>query len=408
MTSVSLIGQWEDECRKHAPGLKVGRYHPSSGKYIMYKDLHELDVVVSSSTFDWRTNITDNFEFHRVVVDEAHLFASASASHYKANAKVSAVTATPCVSSVSQLTRQMSFLSGGQVFRNRHVIQSAVNQFDRLNRRSTAFRKKQAFYTLLDALKPCMIRHTKSQRIHGSAALALPASTTTAVYHDMTPKERGRFAHAHVGRFTLQNMIRGGAKTLTLEKCFTFRMKQIDQEEGAGLIKVKTLVKDLREMHRSEPDFRVVVFTQSLQMHKFVVKALRREGLNTFEFNGSTSATSRDKAIRCFQNEVDENPAVFVITLRAGNVGITLTAASRVYLMEPSLDPAAEVQAAGRIHRLGQTKQVQVKKLVFRDCVESNVVKLHKEIAAGRVSVSDGFFPPKAVKILAKNIQTKH
>lgn len=75
--------------------------------------------------------------------------------------------------------------------------------------------------------------------------------------------------------------------------------------------------------------------------------------------------------------------------------------------MEPSLDPAAEIQAAGRIHRLGQTKAVQVKKFVFRNCVESNIVDLHKEIAAGHVSVSDGFFPPAAVKILARNIRTK-
>ena len=88
--------------------------------------------------------------------------------------------------------------------------------------------------------------------------------------------------------------------------------------------------------------------------------------------------------------------------------GITLTAASAVYLIEPSLDPSAEVQAAGRIHRLGQTKAVQVKKLVFRNCIESNIVDLHKEIAAGRITVSDGFFPPEAVKILVKNIRTKY
>lgn len=82
----------------------------------------------------------------------------------------------------------------------------------------------------------------------------------------------------------------------------------------------------------------------------------------------------RDLAIRSFQSEVDTRPAVFVITLRSGNV------ASRVYLMEPSL---AEVQAAGCIHRLGQTKQVQVKKLVFCNSMECNIVvfspKLHTE-----------------------------
>ena len=222
---------------------------------------------------------------------------------------------------------------------------------------------------------------------------------------DMTPQERNIFAHAHVSTGVLNNMKREGAKTLTLEKCFTFRMKEITPEQAAGLTKIKMLVDDLRQMRRVEPSFRVVVFTQSLKLHDFIVKSLRREQLNTLEFNGSAVATKRDAAIRKFQSESDRQPAVFVITLRSGNVGITLTAASRVYLMEPSMDPAAEVQAAGRIHRLGQNKPVQVKKFVFRNCVESNIVELHKEIAASRIFISDGFFPPEAIKILAKNIR---
>jgi len=417
MTSVSLIGQWEDECRKHAPGLKVGRYHPSSGKRISYADLCRLDVVVSTSTFRWDKQITDNYRFHRVVVDESHLFstAPASAKIEMAMTKVSdikwCVTATPCVSSISDLFTQLSFLSGGYGssgtrFCHKDSINSAIGQFCQPKYASQAT-KKQGFYGLVDVMKQCMIRHTKSQRIRGSEALALPASTTTTVFLDMTPQERTRFARANVSLKTLRKMVRTGAKTLTLERCFTFRMKDLDAEQGQRLTKVRTLVEDLRQLRVVEPSFRVVVFTQSLQMHKFIVKALRHEGLNTFEFSGSTAATKRDEAIRKFQNEADEKPSVFVITLRAGNVGITLTAASRVYLMEPSLDPAAEVQAAGRIHRLGQTKAVEVKKMVFRQCIESNIVDLHKEIVAGRISVSDGFFPPKAIKVLAKNIQTK-
>lgn len=420
MTSVSLIGQWQDECQKHAPGLKVGRYHPSSGLHIVATDLSHLDVVVSSSTFNWSQQITDNVKFHRVVVDESHLLATApsSAKIDHAIAKQSdlkwCITATPCVSSATNLNRQLAFLSGGygpeRRFWNHSDIHSAIAQFcgvSKKHRVSPAL-EKQAFYGLVDVLKQCMIRHTKSQRIRGSEALALPASTTNTVFLDMTPKERTRFAHAHVSTGTLQAMKQNGAKSLTLEKAFTFRMKDIvEPKEQVGLTKVKTLVEDLRLLRLQEPSFRVVIFTQSLKMHKFLVTALRREGLNTFEFNGLTAATKRDNAIREFQSKSDERPAVFVITLRSGNVGITLTAASQVYLMEPSLDPAAEVQAAGHIHCLGQTKAVQVKKLVFRNCIESNIVDLHREIAAGRISVSDGFYPPKAMKILTKNVCTK-
>lgn len=108
-----------------------------------------------------------------------------------------------------------------------------------------------------------------------------------------------------------------------------------------------------------------VVFTAYTNTHAAVVRALRDDGLVTIEFSGSTGPVKRDEAIREFQRGLDAASAsvagggaaakpracVFVITTRAGNVGITLTAASRVYLMEPALDPAVEMQAAGRIHR---------------------------------------------------------
>ena len=93
---------------------------------------------------------------------------------------------------------------------------------------------------------------------------------------------------------------------------------------------------------------------------------------------------------------------VFVITMRTGAVGITLTAASTVYLMEPSLDPGTEMQAAGRIHRLGQTKKVLVKRFVFRNTIEEMVCVAHKKIADGEVAITDSVFPADLVKLLTE------
>jgi SNF2 family DNA or RNA helicase len=367
-------------------------------------DLCDLDVIISSSTFCWDGQITNNFSFHRVVVDESHLFSTSpsSARIDFATDKYSkfkwCVTATPCVSSVRDLEKQLHFLNHGGRFSHHASLLASIQQYDRA--RGDDSLMKQAFYGLVDEMKQCMIRHTKSQRIQGSEALALPESTTTTVFLDMTPQEREHFAVAIDSREQLQNMLRFGAKTLQVERCLTFHTR-------GGHTKIKALVEDLNLFRRSDPSFRVLVFTQSLAMHNNIVEALKHEAVKTFQFTGSTEPNKRDIAIRDFQSRTDTSPAVFVITLRSGNVGITLHSASRVYLMEPSLDPAAEVQAAGRIHRLGQTKAVQVKKLVFRDCIESNIVNLHKEIAAGRISISEGFFPGEAIKILVKNIRIR-
>ena len=110
----------------------------------------------------------------------------------------------------------------------------------------------------------------------------------------------------------------------------------------------------------------------------------------------------RDEAIRNFQRGGTNRPSVFVITLRSGNVGITLTAASRVYLLEPCLDPATEVQAAGRIHRLGQDKPCHVVKFAFKNSYEANILKLHEKIGKGKLQIVDGRVEKKALEILAK------
>jgi SNF2 family DNA or RNA helicase len=92
---------------------------------------------------------------------------------------------------------------------------------------------------------------------------------------------------------------------------------------------------------------------------------------------------------------------MLVIMIKTGNVGLMLTAASRVYLMETALDPAVEVQAVGRIHCLGQTKAVQVKRLVFRNSYEHNIVKLHTKLLSGEIKLNVLVVPAEAVQILA-------
>ena len=74
-------------------------------------------------------------------------------------------------------------------------------------------------------------------------------------------------------------------------------------------------------------------------------------------------------------------------------------------MLEPCLDPATEVQAAGRIHRLGQDKPCHVVKFAFKNSYEANILKLHREILAGRMELVDGFVPHEAMKILAAGIR---
>mmetsp|Transcript_4648 Transcript_4648/g.10520 ORF Transcript_4648/g.10520 Transcript_4648/m.10520 type:complete len:946 (-) Transcript_4648:127-2964(-) len=440
LTSVSLIGQWEDEVKKHAPGLVVRTFHKSRTKKkenICLSDqrhissLNDVDVIISTSTFSWPSNITSCCEFHRVVHDESHLFGSASAKTGNANEIISprrwGVTATPADSSSKDLESQMLFILGSESASGFSLLNETIGNFHRQPSETTCTR-------LVDLLKTYMVRHTKSQRINGAEALALPPSTTSTIMLTMSREEDRAFNHINSSRSNLLTHVINGVHKFTAERAFNPQMSKFlrsgehnDLSEVASsktnrstgvtkekrryiperLTKIEALRKDLAEHNRTEPKLRAVVFTQHLDVHDACVRGLEKDGFSVYQFTGSTDSCKRDAAIRDFQNTATRKPAVFIVTLRSGNVGITLTAASRVYLLEPALDPAVEVQAAGRIHRLGQTKNCHVVKFAFNNSYESNTIELHKKIVAGNVSIVDGFVPPEAMKILAKGLRFK-
>jgi superfamily II DNA/RNA helicase len=163
--------------------------------------------------------------------------------------------------------------------------------------------------------------------------------------------------------------------------------------------KVELLKKDLQELLAREPNMRAVVYSQFLEQLEFAHEAVKSLGLKTYVINGSKTADQRDKAIREFQSLATAGPAVLLVTLKAGSVGITLHAASHVFLLEPFIDPATEVQAAGRIHRLGQTKRVGVTKYVFEDSCEANVLKLHEKVHAGELEYTSGILSRDALLV---------
>ena len=174
--------------------------------------------------------------------------------------------------------------------------------------------------------------------------------------------------------------------------------------------KLRALRDDLRQLRAQDPQSSCVIFTHHREMHSEIVKMLKgepspRAGSNhpitVYEMDGSTEAAKRHEAVREFQFRGKATGAkVLVVTLRIGAVGMTLTEAHRVYLMEPAFNPAVEVQAAGRIHRLGQSKSVLIKRFAFRSSLDAQIIKLHTAIAAGRIVVQDGVFPASGVKLL--------
>lgn len=124
---------------------------------------------------------------------------------------------------------------------------------------------------------------------------------------------------------------------------------------------------------------RSVVFSQFTSYLDLVEAALAGEGFVTGRLDGKTSAKRRGEVLRAFQSSSASSPTVLLVSLKAGGVGLNLTAASRVHLLDPWWNPSVEEQAMDRVHRLGQTRAVHIYRYTVQDSIEERMLALQEQ-----------------------------
>jgi non-specific serine/threonine protein kinase len=147
-----------------------------------------------------------------------------------------------------------------------------------------------------------------------------------------------------------------------------------------------------REITENISNHKALIFSQFLGMLSLIKDKMKELGVDYEYFDGSTSAPDREKAIQRFQN--DENCRVFLISLKAGGVGLNLTAADYVYIVDPWWNPAVEQQAIDRTHRIGQTKNIFAYRMICKDTVEDKILKLQEKkraLAKDLITDDEGF-----------------
>jgi non-specific serine/threonine protein kinase len=132
-----------------------------------------------------------------------------------------------------------------------------------------------------------------------------------------------------------------------------------------------------REITENISNHKALVFSQFLGMLALIRAKLDELGVKYEYFDGSTSAPDREKAIQSFQN--DDTVRVFLISLKAGGVGLNLTAADYVYIVDPWWNPAVEQQAIDRTHRIGQTKNIFAYRMICKDTIEDKILQLQEK-----------------------------
>ncbi|XP_078266571.1 helicase-like transcription factor isoform X3 [Rhinoraja longicauda] len=151
------------------------------------------------------------------------------------------------------------------------------------------------------------------------------------------------------------------------------------QQAWVSSSKVDALMHSLIELRKQDPTIKCLVVSQFTTFLTLIETPLRQEGFSFSRLDGSMPQKRRVVAIESFQSIHPGSPTIMLLSLKAGGVGLNLTAASRVFLMDPAWNPAAEDQCFDRCHRLGQTRDVVITKFIVKDSVEENMMKIQSK-----------------------------
>jgi len=366
----SLIFNWQQECAKFTPELKVLEY-VGLHRTRLRKKFSRADVILTTYG-TMRRDILHlrDVRFNYIVLDEAQAIKNAGSQVAKAARLLKsehriALTGTPIENHLNDLWSLFEFLNPGMLGR------ASIFKLQTSEAGDDESRK-----LLSQALRPFILRRTKREVARDlpdkveQTVLCNMGKQQEALYNELRDHYRGSL----MGMVRKQGLAR--SKIHVLEALLRLRQAAchpalLDQnriEESSAKLDVLTLqLQDLlAEGHKA------LVFSQFTSMLAIVKKHLDQRNIAYEYLDGQTR--NRKERIEHFQSAAD--CGVFLISLKAGGLGLNLTAADYVFLLDPWWNPAVEMQAIDRAHRLGQTRQVFAYRLICRNTVEEKIAEL--------------------------------
>ncbi|MCU0423217.1 MAG: DEAD/DEAH box helicase [Bacteroidia bacterium] len=388
----SLVYNWFNEARKFTPQLKVLIYTGIAREKNPQTFL-KYDLIISTyGTVRVDIDILSAFKFNYLILDESQSIKNAQSLSSKAVRKLNGthklvLTGTPIENSVTELWSQMAFINPGLVGN----LQSFTERFvSPIEKAKDQLRLQQ----LRAVIKPFVLRRTKDQ-----VAKELPEKIEQVVYSNMT--EQQAEAYETVKSF-YRNEILKSIQEVGLNKAqFTIlqgltKLRQIanhplltDANYSGQSGKFDELI--ARAETAKQEGHKVLIFSQFVKQLDLYKQYFNEKGWVYSYLDGSMSNEQRQAAVNKFQQgQVN----YFLISLKAGGVGLNLTEADYVFIIDPWWNPAVEQQAIDRSHRIGQTKTVFTYKFITKDTVEEKILALQqrkKELASSIITSEEGF-----------------
>ncbi|ODT98909.1 MAG: hypothetical protein ABS79_05165, partial [Planctomycetes bacterium SCN 63-9] len=371
----SLVFNWHQEAQKFTPRIRVLDY-TGPGRHALRAKFGEHDLIITTYG-TLRTDIAElnQIDFDYVVLDEAQAIKNAESQSAKAARLLKArhrlaISGTPIENHLGELWSLFEFLNPGMF--------GADSVFKKFSSGTGAGLDESERQLLAKALKPFILRRTKQQVVDD-----LPDKTEQTLYCDMDPEQRKLYdelrAHYRDALLRKDAAELDRSKIEVLEALLRLRQASchpgLISAEHAELpsAKLDMLIPSILEV--VEEGHKVLVFSQFTSFLAIVRERLEAEGLTYEYLDGRT----RNRAARVERFQTDESCPIFLISLKAGGLGLNLTAAEYVYLLDPWWNPAVEAQAIDRSHRIGQTQHVFAYRLICRNTVEEKILELQQK-----------------------------
>lgn len=372
----SVLHNWDAEIKRFRPSLRCNMYY---GPQRVLRD--DADVTLTSyALLRLDSDKLQKTQWDTLVLDEAQTIknpdSQVSQAAYALNARFAiAMTGTPVENRIEELWSQMHAINRG-FLGTRDDFDSYVAQPISLGHPGAAAR-------LRERIRPFVLRRKKSE-----VAAELPPRIDTVLWCELDDQERRVYESLRGASLTkVVEQLRAGSGTMAaLELLLRLRQAAchsalVPGQHADGSSKVSRLVEMLAQA--LQQGHKALVFSQWTSLLDRVEPLLQDQAIRFERLDGSTR--NRGEVVQRFQQTDDA--LVLLISLKAGGVGLNLTAADHVFLLDPWWNPAVEDQAADRAHRIGQRRSVMVYKLIAKDTVEEKILALqqHKRALAEAV-----------------------
>jgi len=377
----SLVHNWINELVRFTPSLTYYTHSgPSRTKNIA--DIIKYDVVIT--TYGIVRNDIDllkEVSFKYVILDESQAIKNPLSKIYRSSLLLKAahyltISGTPIENSLSDLWAQLNFLNRGMLGSIKSFDEEFIQPIEKNN-------DTQKEVLLKSLIEPFILRRTKEQ-----VAKDLPEISEQVIYCEMSDGQRKCYESekSSIRNSIIENIASLGYdrsaiaifRGLTRLRQLSNHPKMIEEYESYDSGKFEEITRSIESVIAE--GHKILIFSSFVKHLKIVADHLDSENISYEKLTGST--TNRKEVVEHFQT--DPSVKVFLISIKAGGVGLNLTAADYIFILDPWWNPAVENQAISRAHRIGQKKNIFVYRFITLETVEEKILRFQekKEILA--------------------------